>query len=1002
MSTQLVRQFTQVCTLCTFLAKQGKQCEASKLGAPLRELAVFKYLMPEDSSFQYEETVFDPVFGKAPERVLVFYFPDKKARQRTIQEMQQMIKDRTQQFRQALARYLAKDAQTLAELFAVAESFVPEKGQPVNDLHTRSNTIIKAEGSYQSLIVKKAMFDELKDSLSEVVSSFTEPAREARFGPCPPELERYVCDHTQLYTHQSAALALLLARSTPHLMVSTSTASGKSLIFKTIVRYALDQSPDACALFIYPTKALAHDQLQSFHFPAACAFDGDVPKEQRNSIRDRARVLFVNPDILHTTILPNWRDWIRVLENLRYVIVDEVHYYGGVFGANVAMVMRRLRRICNQIGAEPRFIGCSATVENPVQMLSQIIGVPASEVACLGPEQDGSPTGQKKFIFCTPEKLAKGSIINSGRYHPIREAAPLLVKMVNKNLRVIAFCRYRRECELLLRAVYELEPLMGPKSGHGSDDPSGQAKVMGYRGGYSADDRRVIEKRMFEGDLRGIVATSALEVGIDIGNLDAAIIVGFPYSIASFRQQVGRVGRRSNESYVVYVADGSVLDQAHAHNIEGVLHGKLETIPIALHDSIVRGHLQTAAYEQPLDEDDLRFFPEVDPISSNLTKLDDGMWTFPHQPEINIRKSEEEEETLVVNEQNKIIERIERERVGFTLYEGAIFVHQGVPYLVTNLEENLLYAKVRRTSVKWTTRQRDLTDVDPVSRASSKDIFFSSHDLRMLSTEAIMSEEGNALERMRKSVNEETAYNEFKNEERESEEAASNRKLLKDAGPPLAFAANVGKVKVTTVVFGYFKFNRMNQIIDQCEVSIPPIIKYRKGLWINIPSGVLAALNQYGYHIPGAIHGAEHLLMSTLPILIAMSPGDVSTECKAPEKEFSTKQTSRQRPARLVFYENYSDSEGSGILQTAYNVVGSVIARACAIVDACPCELGCYSCVAYSKCTEHNAVISKRGAQLIIRAICGKPYDDLPPGPEPNLKHGTLINVVSVEANAVG
>lgn len=1030
MAVDIINQFTRICTLSTFLYKQHQTCDAKKFPSTIRTLALFKYILPDEINFDYEETPFDPVYGSEPKKVLCFYFPDKKAGKRTIDDMKLMINERVQRFKTKLHKLLNKGS-TIQDLLRECEVCIPLRDETemrtkiesraINGALSTKGVVVKDENASSIPVADKddmyATYESLKDGLSEIVSEYTEPAKPAAYGSCPSELKEYVdipnshedSKEIKLYTHQSKALNYLLENPNGHLIVSTSTASGKSLIFKTIVKYELDHNPNSCAMFIYPTKALAQDQLRSFGFSDAYTFDGDVPFSDRENIRRNARILFLNPDIIHATLLPNWREWMRVLENLKYVVIDEVHVYSGIFGANVAMVLRRLRRICYQLGADVRFIGCSATVKNPQSIMTTLLGVSEDEVECI--DEDGSPTGLKRYIFCTPEEMAKGEI-NSGRYHPIREAAPLLVQMVHRKMQVIAFCRYRRECELLLKAVYEIDPSLGPNNSQEEGGP----KVMGYRGGYSAEDRRAIEKRMFNGEICGIVATSALELGIDIGALDAAIIVGFPYSIASFRQQVGRVGRRTNESIVVYVADGSVLDQVHAKNIDNVLHGALETVPICLHDSIVRSHIQMAAYEQPLDTDDLKFFPKTDLDVARLVQLDDGLYGFPTKPEINIRKTEEEDVTLVINERNKVIESIERERVGFTLYEGAIFVHQGVPYLVTNLEENLLYAKVQRTKVSWVTRQRDFTDVDPISFSKSKAIIDHNNEPDLdqpsspLDTESQIKPEvtpivSSGVPELVPGVSQKVheGMSGVTTEIPKLDQEECNEDKNDQKNPIYEPSVNIGKVKVTTVVFGYFKFNKLNQIIDRCEVKIPPIIRIRKSIWINIPLHILSMLKTCNYHTPAAIHAAEHVLISAMPLNVSMSPGDVCTECKAPEKEFSKTQTSRQRVARLIFYDKYGGYEGSGILQTVYENIKEVMRNACNIVDNCPCELGCSNCIAFPQCTEHNAVLSKRGAQLILRMLLLKPnfLEGLPEGSEPNLdeKGKDLVNVISVEAS---
>lgn len=366
----------------------------------------------------------------------------------------------------------------------------------------------------------------------------------------------------QLYAHQAEAINNLYEGH--NVIVSTSTSSGKSLIYQIPVLHQLEHDINTRAMYIFPTKALAQDQRRSLkemlRFMDGLqdlvveTFDGDTPMQDRNYIRDEARIIFTNPDMLHITILPQEEAWRSFLQNLKFVVVDELHVYNGLFGAHVALIMRRLRRICAAVGNRHiKFISCSATVANPETHMKTIFGV--EEVRMT--DFDGSPSGRKEFL-CWNTPFRDPGDPTSGRGNTMAESAKLFCQLILRGVRVIAFCRIRKQCEVLQAAIKtELQEL---------ERPEVIARVMSYRGGYTPQDRRQIEREMFDGKLVGIVATSALELGVDIGSLDAVITVGFPYTIANLRQQSGRAGRRNKDSLSVLVGDCFPTDQFYMSN----------------------------------------------------------------------------------------------------------------------------------------------------------------------------------------------------------------------------------------------------------------------------------------------------------------------------------------------------------------------------------------------------------------------------------------------------
>jgi len=588
-------------------------------------------------------------------------------------------------------------------------------------------------------------------------------------------------------------------------------------------------------MYIFPTKALAQDQRRSLkellrYMPGledlmVETFDGDTAKQDRNLIRDEARIIFTNPDMLHITILPQEESWRSFLQNLKYVVMDELHVYNGLFGSHVAFIMRRLRRICAAVGnRHVKFISCSATVANPEEHMRTIFGVEEVKLT----DFDGSPSGRKEFL-CWNTPFKDPGDPTSGRGDALAEAAKLFCQLVLRGVRVIAFCRVRKQCELLLNAVkHELTFL---------ERPEVMARVMAYRGGYTPQDRRSIEKEMFEGKLVGIVGTNALELGIDIGSLDAVITAGFPYTIANLRQQSGRAGRRNKDSLSVLLGDCFPTDQYYMDNPDEIFTKPNCELQVDLQNPLVlEGHIQCAAFEMPIraDEDILYFGKQIPELAEErLVKDSLGYYhtadRFRPLPSkfVAIRDTEDEHFAVIniTNGRNEVLEELEASRAFFTLYEGGIFLHQGITYMVKEFSTEGMLAKVERVNVDWTTQQRDFTDVDPIEVD-----------------------------------------------------------LIRRLPSPSLSRAYYGAIRITQVVFGFFKVDKRRRILDAVEVDNPPIVIHSKGMWLDIPREALEILDSHRLNIAGAIHAAEHAVLSLMPNYVISMPGDVRTECKNPIK----------------------------------------------------------------------------------------------------------------------
>ncbi|KAK4630593.1 ATP-dependent helicase [Fulvia fulva] len=737
---------------------------------------------------------------------------------------------------------------------------------------------------------------------------------------------------TSLYSHQAEAINAL--QEGQNVIVSTSTSSGKSLIYQLPVLHTLETEPQIRAMYIFPTKALAQDQRRSLkamlsYMPelsdVVCeTFDGDTSFPDRNYIRDEARIIFTNPDMLHLTILPQEEAWRTFLKNLRYVVMDELHVYNGLFGAHVALIMRRLRRICAAVGnRNVKFISCSATVANPEEHMRTIFGI--EDVKLI--DFDGSPCGRKEFLcWNTPYKDPADP--TSGRGDSFIETARLFCQLILRGVRVICFCRIRKFCEILTTAIKnELNAL-------------GRAevmnRVMAYRGGYTPQDRRRIEKEMFEGKLVGIIGTSALELGVDIGSLDCVISHGFPYTIANLRQQSGRAGRRNKDSLSVLVGNSFPTDQYFMANPDEIFTRPNCELQVDLTNVLVlEGHIQCAAYEMPIsaDEDDKWFSKQLPEICSERLRKDDlGFYhpadrflPYPSRT-VAIRDTEDDHFAIVdmTNGRNVVLEELETSRAFFTIYEGGIHIHQGNKYLVKHVDTERMIAKVEFVKVDWITQQRDYTDIDPVE------------------TEAV-------------------------------------RRI-----PDSMSRAFFGTIKIHQNVFGFFKLDKKNRILDAVQVDNPPIIIFSKGMWLDVPKQAVEILNSRRLNVAAGIHAAEHALLSLMPNFVISMPGDVKTECKVAVKEFAKKESKRKRPARLTFYDDKGGQHGSGIAAKAFEFIDLLLHQAHDRVEACHCLEGCLECCCSERCKEANQVMSKAGCEVILKSLLNKEIDvdNLPWGPE--------------------
>jgi DEAD/DEAH box helicase domain-containing protein len=534
----------------------------------------------------------------------------------------------------------------------------------------------------------------------ELAHLVTEPEREARFAPLPDELDPCVRDAVgvpRLYAHQRAVWDA--SQHGEHVMVTTGTASGKTLAFNLPVLDSLARRPKDRALYLYPTKALAQDQfraLSAYRVPRLkpAIYDGDTPTEQRWQIRKWANVILTNPDMIHVGLLPNHDRWGDVLSNLRYVVVDEAHVYRGVFGSHVANVLRRLRRLARVYGSEPQFVLASATISNPGELGSALIGEPVTVIG-----DDGAPRTERTIVLWNPP-LLDGEL--GLRASALAEAARLQAMFVDRGLRTLTFAKSRKAAELIHRFTAER---LG-------DD----THLSPYRAGYTAPERREIERRLTAGELLGVSATNALELGIDIGLLDAVISVGFPGTIASLRQQWGRAGRRGN-GLAVLVATEDALDQFFMREPDKLLGRRVEAAILDhTNPRVLAGHVRAAAYEAPLTDDDAA---TLGPEAIRAARLDPELkqtpagivWAGKDHPaaRVPLRSTDPDAFTVVDGTTGSVLGLVERSRAYTTVHEGAVYLHRGESFLVRELDLTTLHAVVEPFAGNWYTQAKKET-----------------------------------------------------------------------------------------------------------------------------------------------------------------------------------------------------------------------------------------------------------------------------------------------------
>ena len=710
----------------------------------------------------------------------------------------------------------------------------------------------------------------------------TIPAREASYGelssPMPDVLAAALgaMDIERLYSHQVKAVDA--ARSGKNVVVVSGTASGKTLCYNIPVIEELLEDPSTKALYLFPTKALAQDQLKGLvrlkelspelaELVRPGTYDGDTTRHTRRKLRDEGNIILSNPDMLHAGILPYHPKWNRFFKDLRYVVIDEIHTYRGIFGSNVANVMRRLQRVCDHYGSSPRFICSSATIANPKELAEKLIGRPVEIV-----DNDGSPHGKKHFVLWNPPFLDQAKM---ERRSSNVEGHWLMAKLIAEGFQTIAFGRARVVAELLYK--YAKDTLEHIK-------PEYARKIKAYRGGYLPEERRDIERQLFSGELMGVASTNALELGIDVGSLDAAVIVGFPGTIASTWQQAGRAGRASEESLAVLVGYNDPIDQYLMRHGEYFFRQSPENAIIDPENKyILSKHLRCAAFELPLTESDSECFGEMmEPIAELLEEFEelkevDGRryWSTTDFParEVSLRTISDDTYAIVdVKKDNSVIGVVDGVSALELVYPEAIYLHEGETYFVRDLDLEQKIAYVEKQEVDYYTQ--------PVLESSIR----------------IQGEKTNKMWR-------------------------GNRAFFGDA-----------TVTWLTAAFKKIKFYQLDSI-GWCNLDLPAFHLNTAATWLIPDKGVMSELRTAGKNPVEGLVGIRNMAISVLPLFSMCDRRDIG----------GIVDSSNTGAPTMFLYDRYEG--GLGFVETGYHVLDELLRGCLELVNECDCEDGCPSCV---------------------------------------------------------
>ncbi len=754
------------------------------------------------------------------------------------------------------------------------------------------------------------------------------PARPPVLAPLPASLDPRIGDALrargigELYSHQARAWELIAKGQ--NVVIVTPTASGKTLCYNLPALQALVHQPDARILYLFPTKALAQDQLAELEALARqlpemrmFTYDGDTPQDARRAVRARANLVLTNPDMLHSGILPHHTKWATLFQNLRYVVIDELHAYRGVFGSHLANVLRRLRRICRHYGSAPQFIMASATIANPGELAGRLIGEPVEEIS-----ESGAPTGDRVFVCYNPPVVNPALGI---RAPYLGEAAKLALRFLKEKIATIVFAQSRLATEVLLTAI---------KSGV-ADKTGDSGIVRGYRGGYLPMRRRAVEKGLREGEVLGVVSTNALELGVDIGHLDVAVLAGYPGGIASLWQQAGRAGRRSGRSAAILVGTSAPLDQFMVTHPEYLFGTPPEHARVNPNNPfILVNHLKCAAFELPIGEDER--FGELD-VRKFLSALDDeGVlhhagrhwhWAAETYPADHTSlRTVTTDNFLVIDttardekqtKRRQIIAEVDWGSAFATIYPKAIYLVESEPYEVQELhfrEDEEKVAYVKRVAVDY------FTDA-----VSAKGVWI--------------------LQRLAEA-------------------------------PPAPYLAEQGEVLVAEKVVGFKKI-KMGTLenVGSGEVELPQQEMQTTAAWITVGPNVLARVSRSREELIDGLRAVTYLLHHLAPIFLLCDIRDLGSwlgdTTPATSGAVATRDSTKRRLMAAeqfnpTIYLYDSHAGGIGLAEHLFEVLPDLLRRGLETLETCACRDGCPSCVGPVNEVGRRA---KSTARALLRAL---------------------------------
>jgi len=740
----------------------------------------------------------------------------------------------------------------------------------------------------------------IKDCIShwEVI-----PPREAIFSEFPQGIETRIKSVLEkrgikkLYSHQASALENIF--SGKNVVIVTPTASGKTLCYNLPVVNKILEKPESRALYIFPTKALSQDQVAELHQLITdldsdiktYTFDGDTPRSARIAIRTAGHIVVTNPDMLHTGILPHHTRWIKLFENLKFVVIDEIHHYRGVFGSHLANVIRRLKRICRFYGSDPQFICCSATIANPLELTQKII---EEEVVLI--DNNGAPSGEKHFLLYNPPVINRELGI---RRSYINESQRIAAKFLENDIQTIVFARSRLRVEVLLTYLSDVMKKMkkSPDS------------LRGYRGGYLPLQRREIEKGLREGKIRGVVSTNALELGIDIGQLDVCVMAGYPGNIASTWQQAGRAGRRTDVSVAILVANSSPLDQYIINHPDYFFSQSPESGIVDPNNLIILvSHLKCAAFELPFSDEE-RFsagsVEGVDATEKILAYLEENKilhhvngkwhWTAEIYPaeKVNLRSASPENFVILDStEKNRVIGEMDYFSAPIFLHKDAIYLHGADQYQIQDLDWEGKKAYAKEVEVDYYTDAMTKTDIKVLEIEQKKEGF-----------------RGNQV---------------------------------------------YGEVSVTTVATKYKKIKfHTHESVGFGEIDLPEQEMHTTSFWFEFPEEIFLKIGLSQEDLGGGLRALANILRNVVPLWVMCDPKDIRTfpQVKSP---FSGKPT-------IYVYDNYPG--GVGFSEKIFQLSKDIFKACEEIIKGCGCADGCPSCVG------PKMEVGERGKQSALKLI---------------------------------